>query len=653
MQYELKLVEEGLESSGPYKDKFSHFNLVQSTLLVNKIPDLNCNLVLGTATSTGKTISAEFFIYTTLAKRKMVIYAAPMRALANEKFEEWSETFKDLNVQIITGDFKINNKEDLLRDADILILTNEMLDVKTRGLRDEDHWLRRVGLLIVDESHIMGIEDRGSAAEAGIIRLTNFVPSARVVLLSATLPNYQHFVDWLGALNNKDTYYLNSNWRPIPLEWKYYGLNGVRTYQDRITRTLNECISIVKKCLPEKCLCFVHEKKTGASLLSELKNIGIIAEFHSADKSAVDRKRIEKSFSDRSENSLRVLISTNTTAWGLSLPAKNVVICGTKRGLSQMNPADIIQMAGRSGRSGWDTSGTCHLISDEIDDWKDKIINQSPVLSQMGEPNALGFQLLAEIYLRVIKTIEDLSKWYDRTLISVQCKDSKQLFLTAVTRLKQYNMIVANEDGELFATPLGKLSTRSYFRPDDTHHWSNYLIELEKSKKDLDDYRAAVLIGMTPSIAIAYTPKQYQGNIDGFTTRCRQNNINISQGSCSLFIAYCVYEQLKGEAASKGLSFYVQNLVTDADRICNTLGEICKLHQLDLTITNLLPRLKYGVPAEMANLCQIPGIGAKRAFLLWGNSIKSREDLLKAGREKISKILGPTVTKKIFEGLTV
>lgn len=650
---ELILTDEPVESQGPYRQKFDSFNLVQSTLLRNEVPDADCNLVLGTATSTGKTISSEFFVYTTLAKKKMVIYAAPMRALATEKYEEWVDRFPNHNVQIITGDFKENNKEEKIVHADIIILTNEMLDVKTRGLRDEDHWLRRVGLLIVDEAHIMGSEQRGAAAEAGIIRLTQFVKEARIVLLSATVPNYMDFVKWLHALNQKDTYYLNTSWRPVPLEWRYIPIRNSRTYADRIESTVNQCVEIVQNCLPEKCLCFVHEKKTGELLLQRFKKLGIPAAFHSADKSAADRKKFETSFADRSHESMKVLVSTSTLAWGVSLPARNVVVCGTKRGISPVEVADVIQMAGRSGRLGIDDRGTCHLLSDEVDKWKMLVSRQAPVLSQLSDSSSLSFQLLAEVYLRVIKTIEDLSTWYNRTLTSIQESNAERLFLSSVSKLKKYGMLVANENEELFTTPLGQLSTRSYFRPDDVFHWKQYLEKLATKTQPLNEFNLAILIGMSPSIGLDYVPRQYQGNVDGFIGKCRQNNIDTSvTNGCSFFIAYCIYEQLIGEASAKGLSFHVQNIVNDAERICGTITGLVKLLELDINTDSILARLKYGVPEQMADLCSVPGVGAKRAFLLWGNSIKSREDLLNAGREKVSKIVGPLIARKIFEELS-
>ena len=315
MPITLELTEECLPTAGPYSH-LKEFNRVQSTLLINGLPTEDCNLVLGTATSTGKTISAELLVITTLEAKKKVIYAAPMKALASEKYEEWKVRFPNSTISIITGDFKADNTNERLHDSDIIILTNEMLDVKTRGLKESGHWLKEVGLLIVDEAHIMGSDGRGPAAESGIIRLCFFVKNVRLVFLSATISNSADFAQWAEDLNGKTTYLLNTSWRPVPLEWHLMPLPTNRSYKDRIDVTVAEAVKLAVKLAPEKCLCFVHEKNTGALLKTALKAKGITADFHSADLDGPKKTKIEKSFRDRSPSGLRVLIATSTLAWG-------------------------------------------------------------------------------------------------------------------------------------------------------------------------------------------------------------------------------------------------------------------------------------------------------------------------------------------------
>jgi replicative superfamily II helicase len=97
-------------------------------------------------------------------------------------------------------------------------------------------------------------------------------------------------------------------------------------------------------------LIFCHDKNTGRQVLGMLKHEGIESFFHNADLELKERLEIEGKFADR-ENGIRVLVSTSTLAWGRTLPARNVIIVGVHRGLNDIDQLDVIQMAGRAGRS--------------------------------------------------------------------------------------------------------------------------------------------------------------------------------------------------------------------------------------------------------------------------------------------------------------
>jgi antiviral helicase SKI2 len=70
-------------------------------------------------TSAGKTVVAEYAI--ALAQKHMTraIYTSPIKALSNQKFRDFKETFED--VGILTGDIQINP------EASCLVMTTEIL----------------------------------------------------------------------------------------------------------------------------------------------------------------------------------------------------------------------------------------------------------------------------------------------------------------------------------------------------------------------------------------------------------------------------------------------------------------------------------------------------------------------------------------------
>eukprot|EP01126_Amoeba_proteus_P023089 TRINITY_DN23244_c0_g1_i1.p1 TRINITY_DN23244_c0_g1~~TRINITY_DN23244_c0_g1_i1.p1 ORF type:complete len:183 (-),score=39.85 TRINITY_DN23244_c0_g1_i1:127-603(-) len=78
---------------------------------------------------------------------------------------------------------------------------------------------------------------------------------------------------------------------------------------------------------------------------------------HHAGMTREDRSLVEDLFRD---NNIRVLVSTATLAWGVNLPARTVIIKGTKiyspeRGdWVELSHLDVMQMMGRAGRPGFD-----------------------------------------------------------------------------------------------------------------------------------------------------------------------------------------------------------------------------------------------------------------------------------------------------------
>src|SRR4030067_3431346 len=92
------------------------------------------NLVLASPTASGKTLIAELCgLKHVLEKNGRVIYLTPLRALANEKFDEFGKytaiTKRDgrrIRVGISTGDFDSTDKA--LERYDVIITTNEKAD---------------------------------------------------------------------------------------------------------------------------------------------------------------------------------------------------------------------------------------------------------------------------------------------------------------------------------------------------------------------------------------------------------------------------------------------------------------------------------------------------------------------------------------------
>nr|XP_032644817.1 helicase SKI2W [Chelonoidis abingdonii] len=152
-------------------------------------------------TSAGKTVVAEYAI--ALAQKHMTrtIYTSPIKALSNQKFRDFKNTFGD--VGLLTGDVQLHP------DASCLIMTTEILRSMLYNGSDA---IRDLEWVIFDEVHYINDAERGVVWEEVLIMLPEHV---NIILLSATVPNTLEFADWIGARPGVSPYPL-----PLPpLRW--------------------------------------------------------------------------------------------------------------------------------------------------------------------------------------------------------------------------------------------------------------------------------------------------------------------------------------------------------------------------------------------------------------------------------------------------
>lgn len=155
-------------------------------------------------TSAGKTVVAEYAIALAAKHMTKAIYTSPIKALSNQKFRDFRNTFDD--VGILTGDVQIRP------EASCLIMTTEIL--RSMLYRGAD-LIRDVEFVIFDEVHYVNDLERGVVWEEVIIMLPEHVT---LILLSATVPNTYEFASWVGRTKKKDIYVISTPKRPVPLE---------------------------------------------------------------------------------------------------------------------------------------------------------------------------------------------------------------------------------------------------------------------------------------------------------------------------------------------------------------------------------------------------------------------------------------------------
>ncbi|HLN97488.1 MAG TPA: DEAD/DEAH box helicase, partial [Pyrinomonadaceae bacterium] len=165
--------------------------------------------VLVTApTGSGKTWIAREEIRRLLDAGRRAWYTTPLKALTNSKYQEFSQEFGAARVGILTGDRKDNTDAQLIVGT-TEIYRNQLFD-SLRGGSDVN-----ADLVVLDEAHYLGDEDRGHVWEEAII-LTP--PRIRLLLLSATVGNADEFAAWIAEVRGvRCGVVTRPGARPVPL----------------------------------------------------------------------------------------------------------------------------------------------------------------------------------------------------------------------------------------------------------------------------------------------------------------------------------------------------------------------------------------------------------------------------------------------------
>lgn len=166
------------------------------------------SMLICSPTGSGKTLVAEMkLIDTILNKKQKVVYIVPLKALAQEKYKSFSKKYSEIKTAISIGD--VDSKESYLTDYDLVITTSEKMDSL---IRHKSPFIANIGLLVVDEIHLINDVKRGPVLEVVITFLRTFLDSIQILGLSATIGNPHDLASWLDAKLILDDY------RPVKLK---------------------------------------------------------------------------------------------------------------------------------------------------------------------------------------------------------------------------------------------------------------------------------------------------------------------------------------------------------------------------------------------------------------------------------------------------
>ncbi len=179
--------------------------------------DVTDDLVVALPTSAGKTRVAEIAALMTLSAARRVLIVTPLRALSAQTERSFRKTFGPLgfSVSSLYGASGLSvGDEDAMRTREIIIATPEKLDF---ALRSDPSLIDDVGLIVLDEGHMIGPSEREIRYETLVQRLLgrSDAHERRIVCLSAILPSGDELDDLTAWIRSDEPGSpVRSDWRP-------------------------------------------------------------------------------------------------------------------------------------------------------------------------------------------------------------------------------------------------------------------------------------------------------------------------------------------------------------------------------------------------------------------------------------------------------
>ncbi|XP_077237907.1 DEAD/DEAH box helicase [Tasmannia lanceolata] len=195
------------------------------------------SVVVSAPTSSGKTLIAEAAAAATVARGRRLFYTTPLKALSNQKYRDFRETFGESNVGLLTGDAAVN------KDAPILIMTTEILRnmlYQSVGMISSGSRLFHVDVIVLDEVHYLSDISRGTVWEEIVIYCPKEV---QLICLSATVANSDELAGWIGQIHGT-TELVTSRKRPVPLTWHFSMKNSLLPLLDEKGTSMNRKLSL-------------------------------------------------------------------------------------------------------------------------------------------------------------------------------------------------------------------------------------------------------------------------------------------------------------------------------------------------------------------------------------------------------------------------
>lgn len=671
------------------------------------------DIVVAAPTASGKTLIATLAAERCLRRGRKVLYLTPLRALTSEKYAEFSGLFAGSSppLRIAAASSDYDDPGDWLGRMDFIVATYEKADSL---IRHNAGWMGEVGLLVIDEVHMIGDRERGPTLEMTIAKMLEINGDAQLLCLSATIKNVSEIADWLGAEP------LISDFRPVPLREGVFFRDRIR-FKDGGVKKLkpigDPLSTLVMDSVEEggQTLVFALTRRRAEQYAARLADVtdyavrasgemasalkeyaGAILEadrespfserlaqlvakgaaFHHAGLGYGHRRIIEEAFRARV---LPVICATPTLAAGVNLPARTVVIPELRRydvrlGLSALSVMEYKQLCGRAGRPTYDKVGYAVIVArgrEEAEILSSRYIHGKPekIVSSLGSERHLRSHVLSLIATGLAASEKGLRHLMERTLFARQFgfEAMSEKMDDVLSFLERHGMVL-RADG-LVATRLGVRVSQLYVDP------LSAVVILQHSREEgpLSEEAMLQIVCLTPDVSELRVARIRRPVVERYLMERMEGLVVGPPDPVEDPEGYELYlDVIKNVALLKEWinerperEIYDSFIAEPGDfaalreraewlsYAASQLTRIAGLRRMSDSFSILTERIRHGVRAELIPLVSLPDIGRVRGRALWDSGYRSIESLASATIEEIARIpgIGSKIAQKIKERL--
>ncbi len=641
------------------------------------------NLVVAIPTASGKTLIGYMGILRAFKMGLKSVYIVPLRALAMEKYEELKRFEKfGMRVALAMGDY--DSPAGYLKYYDVVIATSEKMD---SILRHDLEYAYNLGVVIVDEVHLMGEPSRGPTLEMVISKIRDVNDEAQIIALSATIKNSREIAEWLNAEH------IYSEFRPVPLKLGVYYDDTLLFEDGNKVEVKHDAINIgnlVRRSisLGGQVLIFVNRRKSAESLAEKLKRRvekflteeerdelrsmaeDLLAEeytiygekiakllshgvaFHHAGLSNKQRGMVEKAFKKRL---LKVIVATPTLAAGINLPSRTVIVRDVTRydGFSSVYipVMEVKQMLGRAGRPKYDRYGEGIIYArseNRAETYMEMYIKGETenIESQLSNDSALRIHILALIASDMVNKEDELYEFFSKTFygFKMPVENLRRKVERILDFLEEHEFITKKR--LIMATPLGKRVSDLYIDP--------YTAILFKKcyQEPYDEFCVLHTLACTPDIIPIRAKRSELEELFtlAYTRKLAIDEFDVDQDTFfgAIKTASMLLDWANELPQDKLVERYdvgpgdIHGRVEVADWLLYAFAEIGRVlrYQHIHDVEKLRLRVKYGVREELLPVVSLRGVGRVRARRLFDAGFDSIDKLKNATVSQLTRIPG-------------